>query len=76
MTIKELANVTQTPIKIKDAHDGKVLCYQYEGYKHNRLDSREVLGVWAEIDVKNGGFDSFARPIICVYVAHETGGAT
>jgi len=73
MIIKELAELTNSVIKVKDGWDGKVLCYRYQVDKHNHLADREVLGVWAEIDVakRTHGFDSFAKPIICVYVVHK-----
>ena len=73
MTIKELATVIQTGIKIKDGGNGKVLCYRYKADKHDFLADREVLSAWAEIDVSNVGYDSFARPVICVYVEHKEG---
>jgi hypothetical protein len=71
MTIKELANFVQTSIKIKDAHDGKVLCFRYKSDKHSYLADRRILAIWAEIGVNDVGYDSFARPVICVYVEHE-----
>jgi len=73
MKIKDLAEVTNTSIKIKDGKNGKVLCSRYRASKHESLSDREVLGVWSEIDVCNSGYDSFARPVICVYVEHKDG---
>jgi hypothetical protein len=71
MTVSELACFTHTGIKVKDGGTGKVLCYRYRSDKHEKLANRQILSIWAEIDVSNGGFDSFARPTICVYVEHK-----
>jgi hypothetical protein len=73
MTVKEMASVIQTGIKIKDGGNGKVLCYRYKADKHAYLDDREVLSGWAEIRVSNSGYSSFASPVICVYVEHKEG---
>jgi hypothetical protein len=73
MTIKELADLTHTSIKVKDGRDGNILCQQYKSDKHSHLSDREILAVWAEIVVHNGPFDNFARPILCVYAAHKDG---
>jgi hypothetical protein len=70
MTIKQLYAFTKCSIKILDGRNDKVLCYSYKPDRHGHLSDREVLSIWAEISVKNGGFDSFARPVICVYVEH------
>jgi hypothetical protein len=71
MVVKELAEVLKTTIKIMDARDGRVLCYRYNASKHINLADREILSVWAEIDVHSGGgFHSMARPNICAYVVH------
>ena len=75
MTLKGLSDIVSCGIKVHDAHNGKVLCRAYYPEKQTNLADREVLSIWTEINVKNSGFDSFARPVLCVYVAHLDGAA-
>lgn len=70
MTVRELSAITNCDIKIKDAKDGKILCYRYRSTKHDNLTNKAVLAIWSEIDVFNSGYGSSAKSIICVYVEH------
>lgn len=70
MTVNELSVLTNSDIKIKDAKDGKILCHRYRSPNHDHLANREVLAIWAEIDVFNSGYSSTAKAIIFVYVEH------
>lgn len=70
MTIKELEKIAQSNIKVLSARTGKVLCQRYIPERHGLLQDSEIRALWTEITVNNnGGFTSFARPIICVYVS-------
>jgi hypothetical protein len=72
MTVNELAGMARCPIEVKSGYNGKILCRGYNGKKHVSVADREVTSIWTEIRVTNGGgFSSFARPIICVYVSGE-----
>lgn len=70
MTVKELADISNTNIKVKDAKDGKILCYRYTDNKNSKISDRIILSIWTEIEVFNSGYGSTAKPIICVYVEH------
>ena len=69
MTVKEFSGIARGPIEVKSGYDGKLLCRAYNGKKHSIISEREVTAVWSEIRATNGGgYDSYARPVICVYV--------
>lgn len=70
MTLFELSEKCKVAsiLKVMSAYNGKVLCHNFNPNKHKEIGERRVASVWAEIMVKNSGFDSYARPIICVYV--------
>lgn len=68
MSVKELANITHSPIKVLSARDGKLLCHQFSEEKHPHLKDRTVSAIWSEIKVKNYGFSGYANAVICVYV--------
>jgi len=69
MTVKEFSEIVQGPIEVKSGYNGKLLCRVYNDKKHSAISEREVTTVWPEIRATNGfGYDSYARPVICVFV--------
>lgn len=69
MTVKDFSEIARVPIEVKSGYNGKLLCKSYNGKKHSAISEREVIAVWPEIRATNsGGYDSYARPIICVFV--------
>ena len=69
MTVKEFAVFARSPVEVRSGYNGKVLCKAYNNKKHSTISGREVTAVWTEIRADNsGGYHSYARPVICVYV--------
>lgn len=68
MTVAELDDVAQTPLKVMSGFRGKVLCHRFNKDKHQGIGEREVIAVFSEISVKSSGFSSFASAVLCVYV--------
>lgn len=69
MTIKEFAEIARAPVEVKSGYNGKLLCKAYNDKKHSTISEREVIAVWPEIRAtSSGGYDSYARPVICVFV--------
>ena len=73
MTVNELYSEigVRSPMKILDAYNGRVLCYNFrpDKEKHQALGERRILDIWAEIRIsQNAGFGNFADVILCAYV--------
>lgn len=70
VTLEEFSKVCQSPIKVLSAYNGKVLCYVYDrnNEKHKKIGKRQVSSVWAEFDIKGGGFSRYCNLVICCYV--------
>lgn len=69
MTVAELFNKckVQSTLKVMSAFNGKVLCHNFNPEKHKEIGERCVHAVWADIAVRETGFEHYARPIMCVY---------
>lgn len=67
MTVIELSEITHTPLKVLSARTGKVMCHAFNKEKHAQLAGREVLSVWAELEITDSGFGNYCRPIMKVY---------
>ena len=67
MTLAEFASLCTTPVCVKSAFNGIILCYKFESEKHATLGEREVLFVWAELQTSPHCRD-YARSVIMVYV--------
>ena len=73
MTVNELYSEigVRSPMKILDAYNGRVLCYNFnpDKEKHQALGERRILDIWAEIRIsQSAGFGNFADVILCAYV--------
>lgn len=69
MTVNELSKLAKSQIEVRSGYDGRMLCKAFNSKRHSNIAEREVTSVWTEIRVINGGgYDSFARPVICVFV--------
>lgn len=77
MTVKELYGSVgvSSGLKVIDGETGKILCYRYNviSPKHEKIGRREILHLWADIEVTDDGFGNYARPYLCVYVMAEKG---
>lgn len=67
MTVSELFDKCESTLKVMSAYNGKVLCHRFIPEKHKEIGERRVSAVWADIVVKDTGFEHYARPIMCVY---------
>lgn len=68
MTVQELFDVCESPIKVKSAYNDKVLCYEYSPDKHGKLCRRMVVAVWADLENIKSTFGNYAKAKICAYV--------
>ena len=69
MTVKEFSEVAHSQIEVRSGYNGKLLCKAYNAKNHNSISDREITAVWTEIRANNsGGYSSYAKPVICVYV--------
>lgn len=68
MKVAELESMAQTPIKVMSSYNGKVLCHRFKPEKHKEIGEREVISVWAGLNLINNAFGNYAEPIICCYV--------
>ena len=65
-------SLAKSKIKVISGYNGKVLCFRFQPEKHSAIGKRELLTVWAELEVINSGFGNCCQPILCVYVdGHE-----
>jgi hypothetical protein len=76
MTVKEFSELSHCTIEVKSGYSGKILCRKYDCKKHHDISDREIISVWTEIRAINGGgFSSYAKPVICVFVRRGMEGA-
>lgn len=68
MTVLEFTKICKSPLRCISAYNGKILCHQFKAEKHTEIGEREILDVWADIQVTNSVFGNYARPILCCYV--------
>lgn len=70
ITLEEFSKVCHKGIKVLSAYNGKVLCYAYDrnNERHKEIGERNISSVWAELDIKGGGFGKYCTPILCCYV--------
>lgn len=58
-------------LKVLSGRTGRVLTPHYKTEKHEEtVGKREILFVWAELQVTDSGFGNYCRPIMCCYVKH------
>lgn len=67
MTLAEFASLCTTPVCVKSGFNGKTLCFKFNPKKHTTLGEREVLSVWADIQVSSH-WQGHAQSVIMVYV--------
>lgn len=70
MTVEELYKGcrVESTLKVMSAYNGRVLCYGFNPEKHKEIGERKVRAIWADIAVRESGFEHYARPIMCAYV--------
>ena len=55
-------------LKVLSARTGKMFTPHYKQEKHaETIGKKELLAVWAELQVGNSGFGNHCRPIMCCY---------
>lgn len=72
MTVSEFYKQAEVRSKLRVYHggNGKILCYGYVPEKHEgKIGGKEILALWADIEVTDSGFGHYAQPYLCVYVA-------
>lgn len=58
----------KSALKVLSARTGKVFTPYYKQEKHaESVGKKELLAVWAELQVANSGFGNYCRPIMCCY---------
>lgn len=74
MTVSEFYKQAEVRSKLRVYHggNGKILCYDYVPEKHEeKIGEKEILALWADIEVTDSGFGHYAQPYLCVYVGQE-----
>lgn len=57
-------------LKVLSARTGKMFTSHYKQEKHaETVGKRELLAVWAELQLINSGFGNYCRPIMCCYAS-------
>ena len=60
----------ESVLKVLSARTGKIFTPHYKQEKHaETVGKRELLAVWAELQVINSGFGNYCRPIVCCYIS-------
>lgn len=67
MTLAEFASLCSTPICAKSGFNGKTLCLRFNPKKHTAIGAREVLSIWADIQV-SPHCQGHAQSVIIVHV--------
>ena len=58
-------------LKVLSGRNGRVFTAHYKPEKHEKtVGKREILAVWAELQITDSGFGNYCRPIMCCYVKH------
>lgn len=63
MTLAEFASLCTTPVCVKSGFNG----FKFNAEKHTILGEREILSVWADIQVSSH-WQGHAQSVIMVYV--------
>lgn len=74
MTVSEFYKQAGVRSKLRVYHggNGKILCYGYVPEKHEgKIGGKEILSLWADMEVTESGFGHYAYPYLCVYVGQE-----
>lgn len=71
MTLEELydANIDfYSPIEVRSAYNGKVLCRKFDPQKHMEIAKRELLSMWADTKKSNNDPGGWIYTVLCCYV--------
>ena len=74
MTLKELYEGVPINCRLKviSGRTGRVLAHDYRiSKKKEQLGSKEVLNMWAELEVTDSGFGNYCKPLIACYVSEK-----
>lgn len=70
MTLHKLSQISRgSGIKALSAFNGRVLCHNYSSEKHEHLKDREVIDIWADMEIVKSVFGNWSRPRLCVYLS-------
>ena len=69
MIVKDFfKNHCRCSLKLFSAYNDKLLCKSFNPQKHVELAEREILSIWADVEVTKGANSKMLYPIICAYV--------
>ena len=71
MTVQEFYDSCKCRSKLRviSAYNGKILCYSYDPKKHTEIGERELLDIWADMQVTDSGFGNYALPVLCCFAS-------
>ena len=73
MQLKELYDGVsiKSRLKVLNGRTGRVMACNYRPETHGHLDTKEILAVWADLEITDSGFGDYCRPIMKCYISEE-----